>query len=148
MVARNPLFRGWDPWREMGRLQQEMNRVFGSDRSGGLFADAPAINVWRNENGVVLTSEIPGLDKNDLEISVTGETVTIRGTRKANDALQDKNAKYHRQERLTGKFSRSLQLPFRVDAQKTEAKYEQGILTVTLVPHEEEKPKKIAISPG
>src|SRR5579871_5976846 len=79
MVARNSLFRGWDPWREMGRLQREMNRVFAGDRNWGLSAEAPALNVWRNENGVVLTSEIPGLDTTDLEISITGETVTIRG---------------------------------------------------------------------
>ena len=86
------------------------------------------------------------MNPEELDISVTGETVTIRGTRKSEQT--DENLKFHRQERLTGKFVRSIQLPFRVDAEKTEAKYERGVLSLTLVQHEDEKPRKIAISPA
>jgi HSP20 family protein len=145
MVTRNPFYRGWDPWRELNQLQHEMNRLFGREGNGStLSPETPAVNVWRNENGVVLTAELPGLDPKDVDISVTGETVTIRGTRKPDEAQP--NVKYHRRERIAGQFVRSLQLPFRVDSQKTEAKYDRGVLTVTLAALEEEKPKKITIT--
>jgi HSP20 family protein len=144
MAVRHPFFGGWDPWRDLGMLQKNVNRLLNEDGKGGAAIESPAVNVWRNENGVVITTEIPGVDPNDVDISVVGETVTLRVVRKPEELPQ--NAKYHRRERVAGQFVRSLQLPFRVDTQKTVAKYERGVLSVTLAPHEEEKPKKISIT--
>ena len=135
-------WRALDPWREFSQLQDEINRLFGLRRNTGLRGDLPAFNVWRNETGVVLTSEIPGLDPNELDLSVNADTVTIRGSRPTDS---DDTVRYHRRERLTGKFTRSLQLPFRVDAARAQAKYERGVLTIFLPHHEEEKPKKVAV---
>lgn len=145
MAFQNPFHRGWDPWRELEQLQREVDRLFRSRTAGRTQSpEVPAVNLWRGEGGAVLTAELPGLDPNELDVTVEGNTVTIRGNRPQEQL--DEGARYHRQERASGRFARALELPFRVDPQKTEAKYERGVLTVRLTQVEEEKPKKINIS--
>jgi len=132
----------WDPWRDFRRLQRDMNRLFG-DSFGWTSREYPAVNLWRGDEDVVLTAEIPGVETDDLDIAVHDNTLTLRGSRKA-ETLQEGET-YHRQERGTGSFVRSVQLPFEVEADKVEAKLEKGILHLTLPRAEADKPKKIEV---
>jgi HSP20 family protein len=131
-----------DPLREVQRLQQEMNRVFsGLDQAGS--RENPPINAWVGESDVIVTSEIPGIDPAGVELSVVGDTLTISGAREPEGVKEGEN--YHRQERSFGRFTRSLQLPFHVEAGKVEAKYDKGILKITLPRAEADKPRKITV---
>ena len=107
------------PWRELAQLQREMNRLFEDVGDPAAF-EAPAVNVWSAPDHAVVTAELPGVQAADLEVSVTGETVTLRGSRKADPAPDGK--KVLRRERRPYEFSRSLRLPFAIDAEKVEAR--------------------------
>jgi HSP20 family protein len=131
-----------DPLREMQRLQREMNRVF-TGLEQPLSQEVPLVNAWVGEGDVVVTAELPGVDPAKVDISVVGNTLTISGTRDA-DPLKEGES-YHRQERHYGRFSRSLQLPFHVEVGKVEARYERGLLRITLPRAEADKPRKIAV---
>ena len=131
-----------DPMREMQRLQREMNRVF-SGMGQPLHEELPPVNVWVGESDAVVTAELPGVDPGKVDISVVGDTLTIRGLREA--APLGEGESYHRQERSHGRFSRSLQLPFHVEAGKVEAKYDRGILRIALPRAEADKPRKISV---
>ena len=131
-----------DPMTEVQRLQREMNRLFSGATE--IYAhDFPAVNVWRGETGAIMTAELPGIDAAKLDISVVGDSLTLSGNREFETLKEGES--YHRQERAYGRFARTLQLPFHVDAAKVEAKYEKGVLQITLPRVEAEKPKKIAI---
>ena len=132
----------FDPVREIQQLQREMNRLFADVGQGAVY-DFPPVNVWVSEDNFIVTAELPDIDPAQLDISVVGDTLTISGQREP-EALQEGEV-YHRQERSSGKFIRSLRLPSQVQPGKVEAKYEKGILQITLPRSEAEKPKKIAI---
>lgn len=131
-----------DPLREMQRVQREMNRIF-SGLGQPLTQEVPPVNVWVGESGTVVTAELPGVDPGGVDISVVGDALTISGFREA-ETLKGEES-YHRQERNHGRFSRSLQLPFHVEAGKVEAKYDRGILRITLPRAEADKPRKISV---
>jgi HSP20 family protein len=131
----------FDPISELERFQQEVDDLFTGP--SGAVHQYPAINVWSNDNEAYLTAELPGVESNDLEISVLGQKLTLSGQRKPVEL--DSKPEWHRGERLHGKFTRTLQLPFRVDAQKVDAHMAKGVLTVKLPRAEEDKPKKISI---
>ncbi|MDK2857171.1 MAG: hypothetical protein PWQ29_345 [Verrucomicrobiota bacterium] len=131
-----------DPLSGFENLQREMNRLF--DGYTGSSAGFPLVNVWANENEAVVTAEIPGVDPKDIEINVLKNLLTIQGERKADDPGED--AVCHRNERVTGRFSRTVRLPFGVENDKVKAKYEKGVLKVTLPRAEATKPKKVQIS--
>jgi len=126
----------------MQQLQKEMNRLF-SGFTHPFSHEFPAINVWLGKDDVIVTAELPGMDSEKIDISVVADTVTLSGSREK-DVLKESES-YHRQERSYGNFSRTLQIPFQVDAGKVDAKYDKGILRVTLPRSEEAKPKKISI---
>jgi HSP20 family protein len=129
----------------MERLQREMNRLFDSystDRQRSA-PSYPAMNVWTKDDEAVLTAEVPGVTPEDIQISVVGETLTLSGERPAIDL--DEDARYHRRERGYGRFTRSVQLPFRVDADAVAATFKNGILHVNLPRAEEDKPKRITV---
>jgi HSP20 family protein len=143
-------FGNWaSPWREMERLQHEMNRLLsGTSRSPGLSValSYPAMNVWTNEESAFVTAELPGINPEDIDISVQNDTLTLRGNR-APDEVQE-GGTYHRRERGSGSFTCSFQLPFQVQSDQVEASYAKGILRITLPRAEADKPKKIAIKAG
>jgi len=131
-------------WRSLNEMQHEVNRVF--DRWGqhpfGI-GEFPTINLWEDNETLVLESELPGLEMQDLEIFVTGQNqLTLKGERKPPTAQK---GTIHRQERPFGKFTRTVTLPFAVDADHIEARFENGVLRVRLPKHEAAKPRKIAI---
>jgi len=130
------------PWREMQRLQNEVNRLF-SGITPAVGQEYPPVNIWMGAEDVIITAEIPGVKAEDVDISVIGDRLTLNGSREMTTLKEGES--YHRQERNHGRFSRTIQLPFNVEAVKVEAKYDKGILTITLPRAEMDKPKKIAI---
>ncbi len=131
-----------NPWSELERMQRQLFRNFG--RSGYDSEPAfPAANVYANDQAQVITAELPGLKPEDIEISVAGETLTIKGHREPEKVAE--GAEYHRRERLFGSFTRSFQLLFPVDADKVEASFENGVLRMRLPRAESDRPRKIAI---
>jgi len=134
--------------REMDKLQREMNRLFDStfSRRYRNAPSFPAVNVWANEDGLVVTSEIAGINADDIDIVVVGETMTLSGTRGGDELNED--TKYHRQERGNGDFTRTVKLPFLVDADKVEATFINGVFNITLPRKDEDKPTKITVSAG
>jgi HSP20 family protein len=129
----------------MDQLQREMNRLFDTTSKRRVFNSPsyPAINMWMNEEGQLISAEMPGVSPEDLNIDVTGDALSISGVRKPDDSV--KNAYYHRRERNYGSFSRTIQLPFMVDANKVEASYQNGVLLISLPRAEADRPRKVAI---
>jgi HSP20 family protein len=136
--------RPWSGWSDLRRLQDEVNRLVGNFRGPGASwgAEFPAVNVWTKEDGAVLTAEVPGLKAEDIDISVTGSSLTIRGERKP----ETTQGEYHRREREAGSFVRAIDLPFRIDAERVEASFAHGVLTLTLPRAEADKPRKISVT--
>ncbi len=132
-------------WQEMERLQREMNRIFNTmyPTRYEVAPSFPAVNLWVNEGGLVVTSEVPGIKPENMDISVVNEMLTISGERPAEQI--EGEARYHRQERGCGKFARTIQLPFAVDANRVEATFSNGVLQISLPRKEEDKPKKIKV---
>jgi len=140
------LFYSQNPWREIDRMQREMNQLMQSfpSFSGARVAPSfPAINIWLSEEGAVVTAELPGVKPEDLDISVVGETLTLTGSRQPEELKEGE--KYHRRERRVGKFTRTFQLPFTVEANNVDAKFDKGILHIALPRAEAEKPRKISV---
>lgn len=132
-----------DAMPEMLNLQREMNRLF-SNVGQKTPQEYPAVNIWEKENTAVVTAELPGIEPDKIDISVSGDMLTMCGTLTREPCGE--NETYLRQERGIGNFKRNIQLPFQVDAQAVEARYEKGILMITLPRIKEELPKKIKIN--
>jgi HSP20 family protein len=129
----------------MDQLQREVNRLFDATNKGRVFNTPtyPAVNIWANQEGQILSAEMPGVRPEDLDIDVTGDAVSISGVRAQDDVSRD--ARYHRRERNYGSFSRTVQLPFMVDTNKVEASFKNGVLLINLPRAEADKPKRIAV---
>lgn len=129
---------------ELQRVQRDMSRVAASFASegaqGGVF---PAINAWTTEEEEIVTAELPGMDPADIDISIVNDVLTISGERKPLTNAEE--IRYHRRERVSGSFSRSIQLAFAVDANRVTAGYENGVLKVNLPRAEADKPRKISV---
>jgi HSP20 family protein len=133
-------------WNQLQHFQDEMNRLFDRWNTGTPFngqSAFPALNVWEEGEAVHVEAELPGLDLKDLEIYISGgNQLTLKGERKP--CVPDKGV-CHRQERVFGAFTRSLTLPFPVDADKVDARLENGVLHVQLTKHESARPRKIPV---
>ena len=130
---------------EMDQLQREVNRLFDATNKGRVFNTPtyPAVNIWTNDDGQVISAEMPGIRPEDLDIDVTGDALSISGVRKPDEV--SKEARYHRRERNYGSFSRTVQLPFMVDTNKVEASFKNGVLFINLPRAEADKPKRITV---
>jgi len=151
---------GWDPLAEMRRMQAEMNRLFaGLDENldpRGIHAFGPAfglagsvwppVTVWVGEDSAVVTAALPGLAESDIDLSIREDTLTIQG-RHAPDPAAEK-ADWHRRERRQGSFSRVVELPFRIDPERVQARFAHGILEVELQRPEADRPRRIPIGGG
>src|SRR5436309_12735281 len=140
----------WSPANRWNNLRDELNSFFelpfwsGSTRAGQLFTGwSPALDLYQSNDNVVAVVELPGMRKEDIDISLHDGTLTISGERKRDSTGGEKA---ERTERYVGAFRRSIALPTRVDASKVSATYRDGILTVTLPKAEELKPKQIQVS--
>ncbi|OVE75551.1 hypothetical protein BVX98_07500 [bacterium F11] len=132
----------FDLLNEVDRIQSEMNRLFSTARPTSSNS-YPALNIWAGDNKLVATAELPGIDPNKLDIAVEGNVLTLRGERPEPELKDDES--WVRQERGSGVFVRTFELPYRIEANKVDAKYSNGVLTLTLPRAEEDKPKKIPI---
>jgi HSP20 family protein len=141
----------WEPFREVDTLQRQMNRLFESlitandDEPGGISFIPPA-QIEETPNEVILKLEIPGMEAEDLDVQVTENAVAISGERKQETKTEDKGMT--RTEFRYGKFERVIPLPARIQNINAEAKYQNGILTLTLPKAEEEKHKVVKVNIG
>ena len=135
-------FPGGDPFRELRRLQGEMDRLTGALAPAAV--GFPAVNVYAGrDGGVAVVAELPGVEPGDLEVQAHGDTLTIAGTRRP---AAERAEAYHRRERRAGAFARTIQLPFRVDPDRVEARLEDGVLRLSLQRPEEDRPRRITIT--
>jgi HSP20 family protein len=127
-------------------MQREMNRLYSTvkGRGGSPFRSDvfPHVNISEDADNLYVHSELPGMLPDEIDISVEGDTVTLRGERKLPVA---ENVSYHRREREAGRFRRIFSLPFRVNADAVSAVFKDGVLKITLPKAEEAKPKQIQI---
>lgn len=129
-----------DPFAVMRRMSDEIDRAFaGPYETRGY----PAVNIWQGADAAAITAELPGVAPEDIDLTVKDNLLTVSGIRKAPD-LDDK-AVWHQRERAFGKFSRTVQLPYRVDPDKIAARFENGVLQVVLPRPEEDKPRRITV---
>lgn len=136
-----------NPLGEFERAGREMARVLGyfsrqphGEPPTGVF---PLANITEDNDNLYLRAELPGIKAGDVEISVTGNSVSVAGERKI--AAEDAKVKYHRRERESGTFRRMIKLPVSIDTSKVEAKSIDGVLTVVMPKVEAAKPRKISI---
>ncbi len=131
-------------WDEFYRLEREMGQLV--EAYTGLAAsdpDFPAVNVWANQDGAMVTALLPGVEAKTLDLSVVGDSLTVSGERTLEKPAD--NARLHRQERLSGHFTRTIELPFPIQADQVEASLEKGVLSVRAPRAEIDRPKKISV---
>jgi HSP20 family protein len=132
-------------------LQEEVNRLFSTNLTRGFGGEGigrgawnPSVDIYENKDHIVLEAELPGMDRDDFELSVENNVITLRGERQFEKKEDTDN--YHRVERSYGAFTRSFTLPQTVSADGATAEYRNGVLRVTLPKREEAKARKIQIS--
>ncbi len=138
----------WEPLREFATLSDRMNRMFKDptfrlgpvETNGGWL---PAVDIEEEGDRVVLRAEIPGVGRDDIDVSVENGTLTLRGEKKQEREVDTENA--YRLERFYGSFSRSFVLPTRINAEQIKATYRDGVLEVVLPKAEEARPKRIKV---
>lgn len=137
-----------DPWGDalgaLRRFQDEMNRTLGGTGPAAEAGEYPLVNVWRGEEGIIVAAEMPGVGIDQVEIVVHQNTLTIKGRK--DDEGDAAKASFHRRERATGGFARTIALPFNVDAGRVKATAEAGIVSIELPRPEADKPRRIRIT--
>lgn len=138
----------WDPFSHLTSLREEIDRLFDQSEPNWpqqfwLGGGWPGVDLHENRDQLILKLEIPGMKKEDIDISLHDGVLTISGERKT-DARYE-SAETHRNERFVGRFQRAVALPVQVQGDKANANYQDGILTITLPKAEEAKPKQIQV---
>jgi HSP20 family protein len=142
----------WGPARELQSVQQEMNRLFGTflDPRAGVEVGGrrwvPATDLVEEGDHYVLRADVPGVSEDDVKVELEDDVLTISGERKSEHEQRDNG--YRRIERAWGRFARSLTLPEGVDADGIKARFEKGVLEVTIPKPAERKPRRVAIDVG
>ncbi|HTZ85552.1 MAG TPA: Hsp20/alpha crystallin family protein [Solirubrobacteraceae bacterium] len=143
----------WEPAREVGSLQQEVNRLFGTffdtqtrTGNGSLRRWIPAMDLVEEGEEYVLRADLPGLGEDDVNVELDDNVLTISGERSTEHSEQREG--YRRIERASGSFSRSLTLPDGVDPESVKANFEHGVLEVRVPKPEQRKPRRVAIGVG
>ena len=135
----------WDPLRELHRLQGDLSRIY-RDFAGRSESHFPPVRVWTGEEGARLAALVPGFDKEQIDISITGDTLTLKGSRES--ALPAEGETWHRRERGAHSFTRTFQLPFNIEAAQVKASFKDGVLQINLPRLAADKPRKIEITAG
>ena len=138
----------WTPFRDLVAIQDEMNRLFEdfvrrSTRESDRGAWLPVMDISESEDKITVHMDLPGVKKEDVKISITGNQLCISGERKQEREVEGEN--YHRIERSYGSFYRCVELPNRIDSNNVIAKVKDGVLTIELPKAEEVKPKAIEV---
>ena len=141
----------WDPFREVQSLQNRVNALFRDFNSDGdnpmtTASFIPAVDIYEDENKVVLKLEVPGIEEKDLDVRVENNTLTVKGERKLEKEEKEQN--FHRIERRYGSFYRAFTLPTTVDAEHIDAQYNAGVLKLELKKKPEAQPKQIKVNVG
>jgi len=132
----------WDPFADLNRVQREFEKSFFGPRTRN--ADfAPAVDVHEDAERLVLRAELPGVKREDIEVSIDANVITLRGERKLEK--EEQGRRYHRVERSYGTFVRQFQLPSNIDSANIDAQLTEGVLTVSLNKKQELKPRKIDV---
>ena len=142
----------WTPARDITSIRDEMNRLLnefmgrGTGKEGTWSAGAwmPPVDIYENDDALVVKAELPGFSKEDITVELKDNTLMLKGERKRETEV--KEGDYHRMERTYGAFQRSFALPTTVDQQKVTAAYKDGVLELSLPKVEAAKPKRVAIS--
>lgn len=141
----------WEPFREMMSLRNAMDRLFEDSfvRPSRIWQDSGSelipVDMYQTDNDVVVKASLPGFKPEEVDISISGDALTIKGEHKEEQETKDEN--YFRKELRYGSFNRVLPLPVQIKSDKAEAQFENGVLTLTLPKAEEVKPKQIKIKP-
>ena len=140
----------WEPMHEMVSLRDAMDRLFNEAFTRPFFAGTmrtslPPVDMWQDDNSVIIRAALPGLKADDVQISITGDMLTLRGEYRQKEERNDD--RFQMRENLYGSFERSLLLPVPVLSDKAQAQFEDGVLTITLPKSEEIKPKTITVKP-
>ena len=134
-----------DPFRELASFFENFTEPTGKDQlAAGNFV--PPVDVYEDEQNLVLKLEVPGVNEGDINVSVENNTLTVQGERKFEKEEKEEN--FHRIERRYGSFLRTFRLPNTVDSEKVEASYDKGILKITLAKRAEAKPRQIKVGNG
>lgn len=133
----------WSSLNQMQRLHQRLNQVLYPEQGYNGEYQFPPLNVFVSEHGAIVEAEIPGIEPKDIDIAVLSETLTLKGSRTKEEPKPGEV--YHRQERGFGNFARTIELPFKIEADKVEAEFSRGILRIVLPRAEADKPKKIVV---
>ena len=139
----------YNPIRDLRTMQEQMNRLLdlawsreaGEELREGVWQ--PAVDIYEEENFVIIKAELPDIDQKDIEVKIENNTLTLRGERKLDQSVKKEN--YHRIERYYGAFQRSFVLPQTIDQDGINAVCERGVLTITLPKKDEEKPRQINV---
>ena len=141
-----------DPWKDFGSLQERINRMFddtirtlyptdGEELEKGIWA--PAVDIYETNDSFVVSADLPGLNKDEIQIDLKDNTLTLKGEKKFEEKVSKDN--YIRVERAYGSYVRSFTLPQNVDPEKIKAKYKEGVLEVTIPKKEDARPKQIKV---
>ena len=141
----------WSPWREMNTLQNRLNHLFSdsfvqssqSDDDMSLGTWHPVVDMYDEDDRIVIKAELPGMEKKDIAVDVKDRVLTISGERNFDNEVKEE--KYYRRERAYGKFQRAFSLPADVDSDKIKADFKDGLLKVEVPKPEKQKPKEITI---
>jgi HSP20 family protein len=139
----------YNPFRELRTMQEQMNRLLdlawskesGEELKEGIWQ--PPVDIYEDEETVVIKAEVPDIDQKDIEVRIEDNTLTLRGERKLDQTVRKEN--YHRVERYYGPFQRSFSIPPTIDQERVKASCDRGVLTVILPKKEEKKPKQITV---
>lgn len=141
----------FDPFRELRTINDEMNRLFGAGSTGSLDTNdlvrgawSPRVDIFEDDNRLVVEAELPGLSRDDFEVSVENNVLTLKGERKFEKTTEGDN--YHRVERSYGNFSRQFTLPQTVTSEGAAADFDNGVLRIALPKREETKARKIEVN--
>jgi HSP20 family protein len=142
----------WESGREMMTLREAMDRLFDDaftrplslTREGGQMGSSPAIDLYQTDSEVVVKADLPGINADDAQISLTGDVLTIQGETRQEEEQKDKS--WHIHEQSWGVFERSVRLPSALTSDQAIAEFENGILTITLPKAAKAKPKAITIT--
>jgi HSP20 family protein len=144
--------KGWlDPFSELENIQKQMNQMFDVSLARNPLSDVfssggqwmPSIDLCENKDSIIVKADLPGMRREEIELSIQEDHLILKGEKKKDSEVKEEN--YYKAERFFGSFVRTIPLPSAVDSGKADAKYQDGVLTVTLPKKEEAKPKQIAI---
>ena len=139
----------WNPVRDLVSIRSEMDRMLDSMfqgwpfESNGTVTRTVTADMYENDDEVIVKAELPGLSADDVDINISGNVLTIEGEFRAED--EGKRGNVHFRERRYGSFRRAFTLPGYIDAEKSEAEFENGVLTIRLPKREEARPKRIPV---